>query len=50
MANNLFVQGQMWGFRRWLIQKVFTLEEYTDYQFALIKSHMTYRTDHKKEE
>src|SRR5690625_3750014 len=32
IANNIFVQGQMWGFRRWALHKQFTLEEYTESQ------------------
>ncbi|MFS0783889.1 TetR/AcrR family transcriptional regulator [Bacillus sp. 1P06AnD] len=32
VAHNIFVQGQMWGFRRWALQKLFTLEEYIDMQ------------------
>lgn len=32
LANNIFVQGQMWGFRRWIVQKQFTLTEYIDRQ------------------
>ncbi|WP_284140151.1 MULTISPECIES: TetR/AcrR family transcriptional regulator [unclassified Virgibacillus] len=32
LANNIFVQGQMWGFRRWMLQKNFTREEYIDRQ------------------
>jgi AcrR family transcriptional regulator len=32
LANNLFVQGHMWAFRRWIIQKQFSLEEYTNRQ------------------
>ncbi|MFD1036885.1 TetR/AcrR family transcriptional regulator [Virgibacillus byunsanensis] len=32
LANNIFIQGQMWGFRRWMLQKQFTLEEYVDRQ------------------
>lgn len=32
IANNIFIQGQMWGFRRWMLQKEFTLESYTDRQ------------------
>ncbi|MBP1948885.1 TetR/AcrR family transcriptional regulator [Virgibacillus litoralis] len=32
MANNIFIQGQMWGFRRWVLQKQFTLKEYIDRQ------------------
>jgi AcrR family transcriptional regulator len=36
LANNIFVQGQMWGFRRWILQKEFTLEEYIDRQINFI--------------
>lgn len=32
LANNIFIQGQMWGFRRWALHKQFTLEEYIDRQ------------------
>ncbi|OEH93230.1 TetR/AcrR family transcriptional regulator [Bacillus solimangrovi] len=32
VAHNIFVQGQMWGFRRWILQKLYTLEEYTELQ------------------
>lgn len=32
LAHNIFIQGQMWGFRRWALQKMYTLEEYTDLQ------------------
>lgn len=32
IANNIFVQGQMWAFRRWMLQKDFSLETYTDLQ------------------
>ncbi|PAV31386.1 TetR family transcriptional regulator [Virgibacillus profundi] len=35
-ANNIFIQGHMWGFRRWVLQKQFTLEEYIDRQTHLI--------------
>ncbi|GAB4074829.1 TetR/AcrR family transcriptional regulator [Barrientosiimonas marina] len=31
-ANNMFVQGQMWAFRRWMLQKQFTLETYISRQ------------------
>lgn len=31
-AHNILVQGHMWTFRRWAIQKSFTLEEYTALQ------------------
>ncbi|MBM6616780.1 TetR/AcrR family transcriptional regulator [Bacillus suaedaesalsae] len=32
IAHNIFVQGQMWGFRRWALQKLYSLEEYTNSQ------------------
>lgn len=32
IANNIFIQGQMWGFRRWMLQKEFSIESYTDLQ------------------
>lgn len=37
LANNIFVQAHMWSFRRWTLQKQFTLEEYIEKQidFAL---------------
>lgn len=35
LANNIFVQGHMWGFRRWILQKEYTLEEYTNNQIKL---------------
>ncbi|SDX81059.1 TetR/AcrR family transcriptional regulator [Salimicrobium album] len=36
IANNVFVEGQMWGFRRWILQRSFTLEEYIDHQVSLL--------------
>lgn len=36
IANNIFVQGQMWGFRRWMLHKNFTLEAYTERQIQLL--------------
>ncbi|MGG3448987.1 MULTISPECIES: TetR/AcrR family transcriptional regulator [Bacillaceae] len=45
LAQNIFNQGQMWGFRRWMIQKSFTLDEYinlqTDLLFAGINGYKT---------
>src|SRR5699024_3625168 len=38
LANNIFVQGQMWGFRRWILRKKFSLDEYIEYQIDLLKS------------
>lgn len=32
IAHNIFVQGQMWAFRRWFLKKTYTLEEYTELQ------------------
>ncbi|MFD3446710.1 TetR family transcriptional regulator [Microbacteriaceae bacterium 4G12] len=32
IAHTIFVQGQMWGFRRWIMQKLYTLDEYTEMQ------------------
>ncbi|WP_174734755.1 TetR/AcrR family transcriptional regulator [Mesobacillus harenae] len=36
MAHNIYVQGQMWGFRRWALQKIYSLEEYIELQTALL--------------
>jgi AcrR family transcriptional regulator len=36
IAHNIFVQGQMWGFRRWALQKVYSLEEYIELQTELL--------------
>ena len=35
LAHNIFVQGQMWSFRRWALQKIYTLDEYTNMQVEL---------------
>ncbi|MYL35697.1 TetR family transcriptional regulator [Pontibacillus yanchengensis] len=35
-ANNIFVQGQMWGFRRWMLHKHFTIESYTERQMHFL--------------
>ncbi|GEL77280.1 TetR/AcrR family transcriptional regulator [Tenuibacillus multivorans] len=43
ITNNIFIQGQMWGFRRWILQKEFTLKQYTDLQFDLLKSQLGQR-------
>ncbi|WP_156290218.1 TetR/AcrR family transcriptional regulator [Oceanobacillus salinisoli] len=32
IANNIFIQGHMWGFRRWILQKQFSLDEYIQLQ------------------
>lgn len=36
LAHNIFVLGQMWGFRRWALQKMYTLEEYINVQTNLL--------------
>jgi AcrR family transcriptional regulator len=32
IAHNIVVQGQMWGFRRWALQGLYSLESYTNLQ------------------
>lgn len=32
LAHNIVVLGQMWGFRRWALRKLYTIEEYTKLQ------------------
>ncbi|UJL46009.1 TetR/AcrR family transcriptional regulator [Virgibacillus sp. NKC19-16] len=44
LANNIFVHGQMWGFRRWILQKQFTLDEYIDRQIHYIFSGLAMTT------
>lgn len=36
LAHNIFVQGQMWAFRRWALQNVYSLDEYIELQTELI--------------
>lgn len=36
VANNIMVQGQMWSFRRWIVQKNYSLENYIKIQTDLI--------------
>jgi TetR/AcrR family transcriptional regulator, cholesterol catabolism regulator len=42
IAHNIFVQGQMWGFRRWALRKLFTLDEYIELQTELLFSGMIF--------
>lgn len=37
LANNVFVQGQMWSFRRWTLHKEYSIEEYIEYQLEFLK-------------
>ncbi|SHG62666.1 TetR/AcrR family transcriptional regulator [Ornithinibacillus halophilus] len=41
IANNIFIQGQMWGYRRWMLQKHFTLEEYIEKQIYYFKQSLS---------
>ncbi|WP_096157043.1 MULTISPECIES: TetR/AcrR family transcriptional regulator [Bacillus] len=41
LAHNIFVQGQMWGFRRWVLQRQFTLQQYVDIQLHLLLHGLT---------
>jgi TetR/AcrR family transcriptional regulator, cholesterol catabolism regulator len=34
LSHTIFVQGQMWAFRRWIMKKLFTMEEYITMQTA----------------
>lgn len=36
IAHNIFVQGQMWAFRRWTLQKMYSLEQYIQLQTNLL--------------
>ncbi|MGI9554080.1 MAG: TetR/AcrR family transcriptional regulator, partial [Thermodesulfobacteriota bacterium] len=45
IAHNIMVLGQMWAFRRWVIQKNYTLERYTEIQTSSILSRIN--PDHK---
>ncbi|MFS0644755.1 TetR/AcrR family transcriptional regulator [Siminovitchia sp. 179-K 8D1 HS] len=40
LAHNIFVQGQMWGFRRWALQKTCSIDEYIELQTDLLFSGM----------
>jgi TetR/AcrR family transcriptional regulator, cholesterol catabolism regulator len=36
VSHNIFVQGQMWSFRRWALHKQYTLQEYVEMQTQLL--------------
>jgi AcrR family transcriptional regulator len=40
LSQNIFVQGQMWGFRRWALQKSYSIDEYIECQTSLLFSGM----------
>lgn len=35
-AHNILVMGQMWAFRRWMLGKLYTIDEYIDLQLKFI--------------
>jgi xanthine dehydrogenase molybdopterin-binding subunit B len=35
LANEIMVTGQMWAFRRWIVQKNYTLERFIELKSAL---------------
>ncbi|WP_071393259.1 TetR/AcrR family transcriptional regulator [Bacillus tuaregi] len=35
-SHNIYVQGQMWAFRRWELRKLYTLEEYIELQMEFL--------------
>lgn len=36
IAHNIFVQGQMWAFRRWTLKKMYSIEDYIQLQTDLL--------------
>jgi TetR/AcrR family transcriptional regulator, cholesterol catabolism regulator len=36
LSHHIFVQGQMWAFRRWALHRFYSLEEYTDMQMKFL--------------
>ncbi len=50
MANNIFIQGQMWSFRRWMLHRQFTMEEYIERQTAFILRSLSIGAPRKGEE
>jgi len=36
LAHNIFVQGQMWGFRRWALGKNYSIDDYIKVQTDLL--------------
>ncbi|MFY0783805.1 TetR/AcrR family transcriptional regulator [Peribacillus simplex] len=36
VSHNIFVQGQMWSFRRWALHKQYSLQEYVELQTQLL--------------
>lgn len=42
LSHNIFVQGQMWSFRRWALHKEYTLQEYIDVQTQLLIQNVSF--------
>src|SRR5699024_9011848 len=36
LANTIFVQGHMWSFRRWTLQREYSLDEYVEKQIDFV--------------
>ncbi|WP_299093375.1 TetR/AcrR family transcriptional regulator [uncultured Metabacillus sp.] len=36
ISHNIIVQGQMWAFRRWALQKLYTIDQYIELQTKVI--------------
>ncbi|KKI89666.1 TetR family transcriptional regulator [Bacillus sp. SA1-12] len=36
ISHNIIVQGQMWAFRRWVLQKLYTIDQYIELQTKMI--------------
>ncbi len=50
LSQNIFVQGQMWGFRRWALQKSYSIDEYIECQTSLLFAGIkAYHTDSEGE-
>ncbi|MCG1021311.1 TetR/AcrR family transcriptional regulator [Sutcliffiella horikoshii] len=41
VAHNIFVQGQMWGFRRWVLHRHFELDAYIEGQIEILVHGLT---------
>lgn len=43
LANNIFVHGHMWGFRRWMLHKNYTIDQYINMQSKLLLQTLEHR-------
>ena len=48
-AHNIFVLGQMWGFRRWALHSMVSIEDYIEMQTRLILEGLTKRENKEDE-